>query len=237
MVPEKWQIERAQRFLDALNPPKIFKNPSGICLCGCGQKTPNLDSSYAKGHQNKGKHISKETRAKLSKIKKGKVGYWKGKKRPSPSIEARKNMSEGQKRRPPRPHHTIDARAKIAKAMIGRIYPFKDTKPERLLQEALTKRKIQFVKHLTVFGRPDIAFPAQKIAVFVDGDYWHANPEYYEGDKNICKGYSASHIWRKDLGVNLYLLGKGWKVFRFWEHDINANAGGIAKEIGLMLLN
>lgn len=154
--------------------------------------------------------MSAEAKAKLIKANMGRIGYWKGKKRPPQSIEARKKMSD---------------------ASIGRVYPYKDTKPEKLLQQALTKLNLKFEKHYHLFGRPDIVFPKKKIAIFIDGDYWHANPKIYNENHLLYAGVLAKQKWQRDFIVNLHLIKNGWRVLRFWENEINGDADLIANEI------
>lgn len=76
-----------------------------------------------------------------------------------------------------------------------------------------------------VYGTPDICFRSLKIAIFIDGDFWHG----YEWDKNRCligtinKKYWIDKIERNmehDRKVNKVLSETGWEVIRFWEHEI-----------------
>lgn len=71
-------------------------------------------------------------------------------------------------------------------------------------------------------GKPDFAFPTAKVAVFVDGCFWHGHPtrcrmpvanrEYWENkiQRNV----------RRDRRVSRVLREKGWKVLRIWEHTV-----------------
>ncbi len=73
-----------------------------------------------------------------------------------------------------------------------------------------------------VFGRPDFVFPEQRVAVFVDGCFWHACPRH----ANMPKQNRA--FWKRKLEANRRrdrlvtrtLREKGWRVFRFWEHEL-----------------
>lgn len=76
----------------------------------------------------------------------------------------------------------------------------------------------------TVFGKPDITFPARKIAVFCDGDFWHG----YDWD-NAQNGIKSNRdFWipkiektmRRDREVTKKLQEQGWTVLRFWGHQI-----------------
>jgi DNA mismatch endonuclease (patch repair protein) len=73
-----------------------------------------------------------------------------------------------------------------------------------------------------VFGRPDFVFCRCKVAVFIDGDFWHGNPKKYRLPKSNC-GYWEKKIARnqaRDGIVNRRLRKLGWKVARFWESDL-----------------
>ena len=74
-------------------------------------------------------------------------------------------------------------------------------------------------------GKPDFIFPKQKIAVFVDGCFWHGCPKCYKKPKTNKK------FWKEKIEGNIKrdkknrakLRREGWKVLRIWEHDINKN--------------
>jgi DNA mismatch endonuclease (patch repair protein) len=100
-----------------------------------------------------------------------------------------------------------------------------DTKPEMALRRALHGQGFRYRKdyRLDLEGarvRPDIAFTARRVAVFVDGCFWHACPEH--GTK------PASNTWywgpkltrnvERDRAADAALLAAGWRVVRVWEH-------------------
>lgn len=102
----------------------------------------------------------------------------------------------------------------------------KDTKPELMLRKALWNRGIRYRKNDSVLpGRPDIVLSRQKIAVFVDGDFWHAhghsdNPgEQIDCNKSFWQKKLSRNVER-DKEVNDALTEAGWLVLRFWESDI-----------------
>jgi DNA mismatch endonuclease, patch repair protein len=84
------------------------------------------------------------------------------------------------------------------------------------------KRITGWRRNYPVFGKPDFAFPKQKVAIFVDGCFWHGHPqkcripasnrEYWE--KKILRNIGRDRI------VNSTLKKKGWKVVRIWEDRI-----------------
>ena len=102
----------------------------------------------------------------------------------------------------------------------------KNTVPELTIRKILWKRGARYRIHdKTVFGTPDISNKARKIAVFLDGCFWHGcercftmpktNPEFWK------KKMSANQNRRKI--VNGKLKASGWTVMQFWEHDIRKN--------------
>jgi DNA mismatch endonuclease, patch repair protein len=101
-----------------------------------------------------------------------------------------------------------------------------DTKPEMALRRALHGQGFRYRKdyRLDLDGarvRPDIAFTARRVAVFVDGCFWHACPEH--GTR------PASNAWywgpkltrnvERDRAADAALLAAGWQVVRIWEHE------------------
>ena len=97
----------------------------------------------------------------------------------------------------------------------------------------LFKNNIEFTKHKPVIGQPDI-FIKPNLCIFVDGNYWHANPNKYEFDSPILSSRGlkpAYKIWEKDENVNQKLIQLGYHVIRFWETDIKANPEKCLKQI------
>jgi DNA mismatch endonuclease (patch repair protein) len=77
-------------------------------------------------------------------------------------------------------------------------------------------------RNFKLFGRPDFVFPSSKIAVFVDGCFWHGhscrntkpldNKDYWQ--KKICRNK------KRDRTVNTTLTSNGWTVIRIWECEL-----------------
>jgi|SRR5208282_1943715 len=73
-----------------------------------------------------------------------------------------------------------------------------------------------------VFGKPDFTFPKLKLALFVDGCFWHGCP------KHATKPANNRSFWRRKLSanksrdrlVNQTLRRTGWRVLRIWEHEL-----------------
>ena len=100
------------------------------------------------------------------------------------------------------------------------------TKPETALRSALHAIGLRFRKDYQlkvgdVGARPDIVFTRAKVAVFVDGCYWHCCPEHGTQPK------ANADYWRAKLARNVErdgaqdsaLEAAGWKVLRIWEHQ------------------
>lgn len=113
----------------------------------------------------------------------------------------------------------------------------KDTKAEVLLRKALWHCGLRYRKNCRKLpGTPDIALTRQKIAVFVDGDFWHARGHEENPGEQIAtrQGYWQKKLSRnveRDREVNDALTEQGWLVLRFWESDIVKDLEGCVKEI------
>lgn len=108
----------------------------------------------------------------------------------------------------------------------------KDTKAEVLLRKTLWHLGFRYRKNWQRLpGTPDIALTRQKIAIFVDGDFWHArNYRKHPGDgiashKKYWRQKLARNVER-DKEVNDALTQEGWLVLRFWESEIHKNLAG-----------
>ncbi len=73
-----------------------------------------------------------------------------------------------------------------------------------------------------IFGKPDIAFVSKKIAVFVDGDFWHGY-KFEQRKKKLTQEFWVTKIennMRRDRRNRRALTKCGWRYVRFWEHDV-----------------
>ena len=101
-----------------------------------------------------------------------------------------------------------------------------DTKPELALRRALHARGLRYRKDFRLDladgrrVRPDIVFTRRKVAVFVDGCFWHACPDHGSKPKNNEWYWSPKllkNVQRDELN-NTALTSAGWTVIRLWEH-------------------
>jgi len=115
----------------------------------------------------------------------------------------------------------------------------KNTKVERLVFRELRKRGIYFQKHYKrAKGKPDIALPSKKKAVFIDGDFWHGR-NFSKQKKRLPKKYWLPKIEknvRNDRKNRLALEKAGWKVLRVWEKETIKNPEKAISKISKFLL-
>ncbi|MFH0816291.1 MAG: DUF559 domain-containing protein [Methanobacteriota archaeon] len=112
----------------------------------------------------------------------------------------------------------------------------------RILKDELAEREVYFEEDRTYIGlRVPISFPAQKLAIFVDPCADGCGcPEHYEGMRerpedspNVAEPFGpeptrcSAHIEQE----NHRLADAGWKVMRFWEHDVDRSPDEVARQI------
>ena len=98
-----------------------------------------------------------------------------------------------------------------------------DTGPELSLRRALWRRGLRFRLNLRVEGsRPDIVFTSRKLAIFLDGCFWHGCPWHYVRPRSRQEFWDAKlqSNTARDRSQTGHLLEKGWSVMRIWEHDV-----------------
>lgn len=102
----------------------------------------------------------------------------------------------------------------------------KNTKPEvalrKLICAALYPKGYRYRLHYRKLpGCPDVVFVSRRVAVFMDGSFWHGYD--LRNGKKLPKKYWLPKIKRnmqRDQQVNRKLRRLGWKVVRVWEHDV-----------------
>jgi DNA mismatch endonuclease (patch repair protein) len=78
-------------------------------------------------------------------------------------------------------------------------------------------------RHRPLFGKPDFIFPKHKLALFVDGCFWHGCPRHATQPKNNCAFWQRKLAANKkrDQLVNRTLRRAGWRILRIWEHQLS----------------
>lgn len=116
--------------------------------------------------------------------------------------------------------YTTKSRSKHMRKIKGR-----DTKPEIKFRKALWAKGFRYrVNVKNLIGKPDILFRKYKTVIFIDGEFWHG----FNWEKKREKIKSNRSFWipkiernmQRDQEVNLALEEMGYKVFRFWEHQL-----------------
>lgn len=106
-----------------------------------------------------------------------------------------------------------------------RANPGRDTGPELLVRRILHAHGLRYrVNQAPVPGlrrTADVVFPRQRIAVFIDGCFWHGCPTHYVAPKANSEFWSdkVSANRRRDIETTERFAAGGWKVLRFWEHE------------------
>lgn len=108
----------------------------------------------------------------------------------------------------------------------------KDTRPELRLRRALHAAGLRYRVHYgRLVGRPDVAFPSSKVAVFVDGDFWHGRSWRTRGFRSLEEQFGRwrnSEWWLAKVRENILrdrrqtraLRRQGWTVLRLRDRDI-----------------
>lgn len=99
----------------------------------------------------------------------------------------------------------------------------RDTAPELRLRRSLWSAGVRGwrLHPKKVFGKPDLAWPGRRLAVFVDGAFWHGHPDYYHGQSGPFWDEKISKNRARDVKVNRELESTGWRVLRFWDFEID----------------
>ena len=99
----------------------------------------------------------------------------------------------------------------------------RDTGPELALRRALWALGVRGWRchRKDLPGRPDIAFGRQKLAVFVDGAFWHGHPSKYKvGQSGEFWDRKIAANMARDESVNTELALRGWTVLRIWDFEV-----------------
>jgi DNA mismatch endonuclease, patch repair protein len=97
-----------------------------------------------------------------------------------------------------------------------------DTAPELRLRRALWQTGLRGwrVHPKGVYGKPDLAWIGLRLAVFVDGAFWHGHPDVYHGQSGPFWDEKIARNRARDAAVNARLADEGWTVLRFWDFDV-----------------
>jgi DNA mismatch endonuclease (patch repair protein) len=89
-------------------------------------------------------------------------------------------------------------------------------------------------RYLPLVGKPDFVFPSARLAVFIDGCFWHG----HDCGRNL-RPNTNQHAWsqkidknrQRDLTVTAHLKLQGWTVIRIWECSLKSNPQGSLQKV------
>lgn len=98
----------------------------------------------------------------------------------------------------------------------------RNTKPEIGLRQRLFSQGLRYRLHPRLPGRPDLVFVRERVAVFVDGCFWHRCPKHATAPAANAAFWASKLQGNvvRDTTVNRALRHDGWLVLRFWEHAV-----------------
>lgn len=102
----------------------------------------------------------------------------------------------------------------------------RNTRPELILRSSLWSRGFRYRLNARIFDvRPDFVFPRQRVAVFVDGCFWHGCPAHYTrpvSRRDYWAGKLQQNVLR-DVRQTQELEAAGWRTVRIWEHEVSSD--------------
>lgn len=114
----------------------------------------------------------------------------------------------------------------------------RNTEPELSLRRALhaTGARFRLHRQLAKGCTPDLVLPARRIAVFVDGDFWHGCPEHhaipsFRGPNAALWLEKLQYNRQRDLRATALAEEAGWRVIRLWECEVRSDPAGAAQKV------
>jgi DNA mismatch endonuclease (patch repair protein) len=109
----------------------------------------------------------------------------------------------------------------------------RNTDPEIKLRKALWSIGLRYRLASKLPGSPDIVFVRARVAVFVDGCFWHGCPTHYRAPKTNQDFWSRKleRNQNRDARVNTELAALGWHVVRVWEHEVHEKLEEVVSDI------
>src|SRR3954453_13889089 len=119
----------------------------------------------------------------------------------------------------------------------------RDTTPELLLHKALRAAGVPFRKYSkTLPGKPDVVIHSKRLAIFIDGDFWHGNQwrrrglaaledQFRETESRVYWLRKIRRNMARDCRSTAELLAAGWSVVRMWESEVLADAASCVARI------
>ena len=98
-----------------------------------------------------------------------------------------------------------------------------NTKPEMLLRRTLWRLGARGyrIHRKDIAGKPDLAFVGRRVAVFVDGAWWHGHPDkWWKGRSGEYWDLKVSRNMERDREADAFLSEQGWTVVRLWDFEV-----------------
>lgn len=119
----------------------------------------------------------------------------------------------------------------------------RDTAPELALRSALHRRGLRYRIDVAIIAgpirvKPDVVFTRRRVAVFVDGCWWHQCPLHANAPK-VNTAYWLPKLRRnveRDRETEEALVGGGWAVVRLWEHEVRASPDRAAATVSAVVM-
>jgi DNA mismatch endonuclease (patch repair protein) len=114
----------------------------------------------------------------------------------------------------------------------------RDTSPELALRRALFAAGARGFRCnvRSLPGKPDIAFTRWRVAVFVDGCFWHGHPDFFTpGKSGAYWDAKIARTQERDRIANEELEALGWKVLRFWDFEVDTDVAECVERVVLAL--
>lgn len=132
----------------------------------------------------------------------------------------------------------MDTRTPEQRRRIMSAVRHRDTAPEVSLRRALYALGVRGWRcdYRRVAGRPDIAWPALRVAVFVDGAFWHGHPSRHRpGRSGPYWDEKIANNVARDRRVDAELRAAGWEVLRLWDFEVNKRPRDAASRVDELL--
>jgi DNA mismatch endonuclease, patch repair protein len=112
----------------------------------------------------------------------------------------------------------------------------RNTEPEVALRSALHSAGVRGWRlHRPLPGKPDLVFNRARLAVFVDGAFWHGHPDYYRGQSGEFWNKKIAGNRARDQRVDSELAALGWTVIRIWDFEIAKDVATCVERIQAVL--
>jgi DNA mismatch endonuclease (patch repair protein) len=130
----------------------------------------------------------------------------------------------------------VDSLTKTQRSQLMSRVRQRGTALEMRLRAALRETGLAYRTNVRLPGTPDIVLTNSRIAVFVDGCFWHGCPKHGTMPK------TNTTFWRhkikrnrqRDAEVDGALRGLGWKSVRVWEHDLRASPASVVRRLAIL---